>query len=682
MRKILIVLTLLVSSIVVAQPFLQLQPIAARHNYNALLEPADKIMLGAGQVQKTGAFPEYWSLMPSHKKPSVFMVYTGLDNCNFKNWAEEIREELKAYGDTLVALQIGLSLTQESQGSSSPVPYTNAVVNGSLNENIEVFLDALQELGRPVYLRIGYEFNGTSWNGYQAASYKNAFIYLTNKIRQRPRLRKEVATVWCSVASGGNNNFIQFYPGDAYVDWWGIDLFSATDFTNTFTNRFMDSSVAHQKPVMIGEATPRFVGVLNGQNSWTGWFLPYFNFIHTRPNVKMTNYINWNWANYPQWANWGDARLSQNAVVRNYFIGVLDSAAYLHTEPEPAFRKKWIDNGDTTPPSQVTSIQQPQLDNPFFITWGEGGDTTIATYRVRIDPPNQIITTKNNYIDVRNLKVPVYSEVYVTPIDQNGNVPQPPFVAVTPMLIVNNCANKIKNGGFEMPLRCDDEWRLFTTSGASATAQIDSNNAAQGNAAVRLDILQKTGTNWHAQFWHTLRLYSDRNYQLQFQIKGSSSGNVEVFAQKNKAPHTVYMYQNRSVTTNFESVTYNLPNINDTVNISFVLGGDNVPNTVWIDNVIVRECMQPNSLPQAITKKDYNIYPNPTSDRIYVTGNDVQTIATIHCTDISGKIQPIFWTKSKDNLLELQVAHLSQGIYMLQIIDNQQNILHKKIVKY
>ena len=35
---------------------------------------------------------------------------------------------------------------------------------------------------------------------------------------------------------------------------------------------FMDNAGVHKKPVMIGETTPRNVGVLNGQTSWNQWF--------------------------------------------------------------------------------------------------------------------------------------------------------------------------------------------------------------------------------------------------------------------------------------------------------------------------------------------------------------------------------------------------------------------------
>lgn len=93
---------------------------------------------------------------------------------------------------------------------------------------ITMFLDGLQALAIPAYVRIGYEFNGSGWNGYLPASYKTAFQRITNMIRARGL---EVATVWdCS--ADGDANFMDYYPGDAYVNWWGINVFQASHFTD------------------------------------------------------------------------------------------------------------------------------------------------------------------------------------------------------------------------------------------------------------------------------------------------------------------------------------------------------------------------------------------------------------------------------------------------------------------
>jgi len=126
------------------------------------------------------------------------------------------------------------------------------------------------------------------------------------------------ATVWCfmpmPVPEGDNilSRVMEYYPGDEWVDWWAVDLFSTKGMINS--KPFLREAHSHRKPMMIGESTPKGIGVLDGRQSWDQWFVPYFKLIHDHPGIKAFCYINWNWAKYAQWKNWGDARLQQNAV--------------------------------------------------------------------------------------------------------------------------------------------------------------------------------------------------------------------------------------------------------------------------------------------------------------------------------------------------------------------------------
>ena len=119
---------------------------------------------------------------------------------------------------------------------------------------------------------------------------------------------------------------------------------------------------------MIGESTPRNVGVLNGQQSWDQWFAPFFSFIHTHPEVKEFSYIDWNWSQYPQWSTWGDARLEQNAIVGGDFANEMDSLQYLHASTERAFRKTF-GLSDTIAPPIPGTISVVQSGFPLRLNW-------------------------------------------------------------------------------------------------------------------------------------------------------------------------------------------------------------------------------------------------------------------------------------------------------------------------
>ena len=322
---------LVLAAVFTAISQLAAQPIHTRLNQGAILEPAGRIINGAGQDPT--AFMNYWNVMHPQDKPAIFMTYIGLRDVT-SDWADGLKIDLMRNVGKFVIPQIGLSMTVDGTPSAH---YEQDVAAGLYDNQIAMFIDGLQSLAIPAYVRIGYEFNGVSWNGYQPATYKAAFTRIATLIRARGI---EVATVWC-FAMDGVMNFQDYYPGDAYVDWWAIDLFSANHFTDPNAQRFLDSARVHSKPVMIGETTPRTVGVLNGQQSWDQWFAPFFTFIHAHPEVKAFCYINWNWSQYPLWQTWGDARLEQNAIVGGSFAGEMDSLPYVHASTERIFRKSF-----------------------------------------------------------------------------------------------------------------------------------------------------------------------------------------------------------------------------------------------------------------------------------------------------------------------------------------------------
>ena len=198
-----------------------------------MLEPIGKIINGAGQ--DPAAFNNYWNVMRTQNKPVIFMTYIGLKNIQ-SNWTDVLKTDLLSYGDKFIIPQIGLSMTEDGNPSAH---YEQDVAAGLYDGEINAFIEGLRNLAIPAYVRIGYEFNGLSWNGYQPTSYKAAFTRIANMIRAS---NLEVATVWC-FAMDGVMNYMDYYPGDASVDWWAIDVFSAIHFTDPNSLRFLDSAV-------------------------------------------------------------------------------------------------------------------------------------------------------------------------------------------------------------------------------------------------------------------------------------------------------------------------------------------------------------------------------------------------------------------------------------------------------
>lgn len=238
---------------------------------------------------------------------------------------------------------IAMQLSDEDFANSvlslgvSMVGYERAVAAGDLDYVIDSLGTWLKSLGqRPVFLRIGYEFDG-EWNQYDKDTYKKAYR------RVKERLDKSdvnnVAYVWQSKGWGSNVADLQsWYPGDDYVDWCGTSFFNRWNEIQMF-----DFARKKGKPVFIAQATPaistddvsitgrtketRLVKKDQADEAWEQWFKPFFKSIEDNKDVvKAVSYINCNWRSYPMWKD--------NPAYQN-----LDSR--LHLNPDIA--KKWLE---------------------------------------------------------------------------------------------------------------------------------------------------------------------------------------------------------------------------------------------------------------------------------------------------------------------------------------------------
>ena len=300
---------------------LELVPFVPRVNFNQKFEP-NGVLTGAGQVQSkyTFAFANAIS-----RKPFMHMDYASLSKFNESDtWKDSIRNHVDQF-PWKIALQLGLSMTVDGKPEKH---YEDKVANGDYSQQIHNLIDFLKSINRQVYLRIGYEFNG-EWNGYNPETFKVAYVKIVNALRKENC--NNVAIVWCFSPDGKNHEFMRYYPGDEFVDWWAIDLFGQQHFTHPATLAFADSSLAHKRPLMIGESTARRTNLAQGQTALKKWFVPYFNFIRSRPNVKAFCYINQDWA--PTFLpDWGDARIENHKFVKDWVRQELANSYYIDAQ--------------------------------------------------------------------------------------------------------------------------------------------------------------------------------------------------------------------------------------------------------------------------------------------------------------------------------------------------------------
>jgi hypothetical protein len=306
-----------------------------RTDHHARLEPAAGILHGAGQDPQ--AIADYTRAVGAERAPVVMMTYIGMNHGNLRGWCAGLKASLDA--DPVWRMpQIGLSMTWDSKPEKH---YEQDVASGALDAHIQSLVDGLADLGRPAYLRIGYEFNGP-WNGYQPETYIAAFRRITAAIRAR---NLPVATVWCAGLTCDDRPIDwAYWPGDDVVDWCGLDLFFPEDLHDRRTTAFLAACAAKGRPVMIGESTPRTVGVSKPDEAWWRWFAPYLRVVDEHPGIKMICYINWEWQIQSvkcaiDWLNWGDGRIEQAPLIAQRWSDALRDPAFIHAGGrEPTLR--------------------------------------------------------------------------------------------------------------------------------------------------------------------------------------------------------------------------------------------------------------------------------------------------------------------------------------------------------
>lgn len=553
-------------------------PFAPRANHGARLEPQGALVQGAGQ--DPAGFAAYWNTVPIGRQPQVYMCYVRLDTLA-PNWADDLKAQLLVFPGSFLIPQIGVSMTDGVNAH-----YEADVAAGNYDAQIGYLVSGLRELATPAYLRIGYEFNGLSWNGYRPAPYAQAYIRITNALRAATDI--EAATVWDAEVDGVTN-YMDYYPGDAYVDWFGMNVFNGSSWANPNLQTFVSLANSHNKPLMLGELTPATTGAQGGAASWSAWFAPFFNFLQTVPAVKAYNYINWNWAywatvlNDPTYATWGDARLElpTAAYVRNLYIGELADPAFLNDSSETNFRRL-LGYNYTTPPPAVSDLQVSATSNMPVLTWTPVTDLSgIARYYLYRNGTLLDFSLRPPY---RDTNAAVGKSTYsIAVMDRAGNMS-----ALSPAQTVSlTQLERLKNGGFENGLTY---WRFPSyAAGAVGTAVIDTNNPIDGTASVKIGVSQSTGTDWQLQLNQSFQMTQGLTYTVSFKARASAPVTLPVVIQQIASPNTIYLYDGFTAGTSAASFRYSFTaNTSQPVIIAFYV--DNIGSvTLWLDDISVLE---------------------------------------------------------------------------------------------
>jgi hypothetical protein len=192
----------------------------------------------------------------------------GGPSCSFYDFPTTPMNNIRAHGSIPV-----LSWSSQSIPSSLNEPdfQLSDVIEGRYDEYITEFAHEAAAWGHPFFLRFNWEMNGTwfPWsegvNGNAPGQYVAAWRHVHDLFSSAGATN--VTWVWCPFVDPGNNfqSIASLYPGDAYVDWTGLDGYNwGTNPTSPRGWRSFDQlfrgtydriveGIAPAKPMMIAE---------------------------------------------------------------------------------------------------------------------------------------------------------------------------------------------------------------------------------------------------------------------------------------------------------------------------------------------------------------------------------------------------------------------------------------------
>jgi len=263
------------------------------------------------------------------------------------------------FKQAVVAIGMYIAGPRYADGSlctASEACNTYKIASGQYDHQLQVLADWMNSLnGRPVFLRIGYEFDG-SWNNYQPEQYKAAYKYIFHFLKKSGV--NNVAFIWQSFGYASMKTLESFYPqaddySDQYVDWVGYTHFNI-EGDKPGINELKFARGKGLK-AFISEVTPH-TGDCTQQidiardtelaKQWVGNFIQHVE--KNRDVIRGLSYINeqWNDKQYaPQWEDQQDhncggyfsksnARLQDNKALEKLWAEKISGPIFLNWQSD------------------------------------------------------------------------------------------------------------------------------------------------------------------------------------------------------------------------------------------------------------------------------------------------------------------------------------------------------------
>lgn len=170
--------------------------------------------------------------------------------------------------------------------TTSPPGPLSLCLDGRYDSYIAAEAKRAKAYGKPVLLRLAHEFNGGPWNPYghgqeTGPEFAAAWRYIVDRFRRAGA--DNLLWLWCPNVwtGGGDANTADpsaFYPGDAYVDFIGLDGYMMKTSptvaypADLFAANYQALTRLSPRPFMLGEFgcadDPRVLAAPGGKAEW------------------------------------------------------------------------------------------------------------------------------------------------------------------------------------------------------------------------------------------------------------------------------------------------------------------------------------------------------------------------------------------------------------------------------
>jgi len=299
----------------------------------AKFEPPTGVYIGGGTVD--GQWQEF--VNDSGKQPALRETFVYFPSDDFVNRSSHPEQSLGGMAKDGVTPVF----------TWQPQTYVQDIAAGKYDDYIRKIADECKAYGKPIFIRYAHEANG-AW--YDWSKYPDAVVNSSQRIYTifQQEGATNVAFVWCpNYDSSGTKNWLKYYPGDAYVDWVGVDVYNWARWPRTFDAMVSDiySEFASRKPIMIGEVssaenfTPDQGYANPAAQNKSQWITDMFNAMNTKyPRIKA-----FVWFNVVKEDNWkissspSSLKAFQNGVANSRYLSkVYTGTASPTVTPSPS----------------------------------------------------------------------------------------------------------------------------------------------------------------------------------------------------------------------------------------------------------------------------------------------------------------------------------------------------------